>query len=374
MPYDITQYSPGYGGTINSSGNVVNIADTLDEATGQFKPPAMKQFTFQSGATALGNGTVADVSGYSTLAVRVTFGGTATVTFEGSTDNTNFFTIVATNNNGTSSLTNTSNNGDFRLNVAGIKYVRVRVSVYTSGTVDVIGYASTGVYQQPNGQVAQYGNSDSNTAGNSVQGVGAYNLLFDGTNWVRQRSVISTADGGSGSGLSSTALMGFNGTTWDRVRTINTGQLRTTLYSSTGVEPRGDATNDGSSGTGAIATSQMGWVGASFDRVRIGRVYKYIEYLNLANATATTVWTPAAGKKFRLMGVMIGLGATNGLVHLRDGAGGSAFFTARDANAASIQFSFGNGYLSGLADRVLEVYNATGSTINVWVHAWGTEE
>lgn len=30
MPYDINQFSPGYGGTINSNGDVVNIADSVD--------------------------------------------------------------------------------------------------------------------------------------------------------------------------------------------------------------------------------------------------------------------------------------------------------------------------------------------------------
>lgn len=34
MPYDITQYNPAYGGTINSSGNVVNVADAIN-ASGQ---------------------------------------------------------------------------------------------------------------------------------------------------------------------------------------------------------------------------------------------------------------------------------------------------------------------------------------------------
>lgn len=335
--------------------------------------------TFQSGATALGNGTAVDVSGYATLFVQVTISATATVQFEGSLDGTTYTQLGSNAQNGTgTSQTSTTATGLFRFNVAGLKFFRARISSYTSGTVDVIGYASTATFTAQY-LTQTYGNNDTNGISGQLLGVGAYNLLFDGTNWARQRSATGAGDGNSSNGLPTTTLMAFNGTNWDRVRSVNTGQLKTTLYNSTGNEVL--ITSYGNT-DGNVATAQtmitsaynQGFNGSTFDRVRVGKVYKYIEYLNLANATATTVWTPAAGKKFRLMGVMIGLGATNGLVHLRDGAGGSAFFTARDAAAASIQFSFGNGYLSSTANNVLEIYNATGSTINAWVTAWGTEE
>ena len=102
-------------------------------------------------------------------------------------------------------------------------------------------------------------------------------------------------------------------------------------------------------------------------------MYKYVEYLNLPNVTATTVWTPAAGKKFRLMGVQISSGAS-GSLYLRDGVGGTAFHAYQSVGKDTKDFSFGNGYLSGLVDRVLEIYNGSGSTVSVWVTAWGTEE
>jgi hypothetical protein len=120
--------------------------------------------------------------------------------------------------------------------------------------------------------------------------------------------------------------------------------------------------------------ANLGFNGSTFDRIRVGKVYKYIEYLNLPNATATTVWTPASGKKFRLMGVSISVSGTNAAVHLRDGAGGTVFHTARAAGTDTKDFSFGNGYLSTTANNVLEIYNLTGGTINVHVTAWGTEE
>lgn len=336
-----------------------------------------EQLVFQSGATAVGNGTPADVSGYATLSVRVSISGTATVTFETSVDGTNYNVITGMTGS-VATGSSTSSSSDYRFNIGGVKWFRARISSLTAGAVvDAIGNASTtGVIVQ-SGAINSYGSSDTNSAGTLLQGVGAYNLLYDGTNWIRQR--MATNDGTSANGSASASLMGFNGTTWDRLRSVNTGQLKVSLFSATGVDIVGfglSQADNNASTIGGVATQtyNFGYNGATWDRVRVGKVYKYIEYLNLANATGTTVWTPASGKKFRLMGVMIGLGATNGLVHLRDGVGGSAFFTARDANAASIHFSFGNGYLSGVADRALEVYNATGSTINVWVHAWGTEE
>ena len=381
MPYDTSQFSPGYGGKINSAGNVVNIADAFDTTTSSLKVetvPATNMsglLTFQSGAVAIGNGTVQDVTGYDILTLNVTISATATVTYEGSIDGTNWITTPFYLMNGQANNSSASSISGLRFAITGFKFFRARVSAWTSGTVDVSGYATIGNLTQITA-VGTFGNVDTNAAGtNNLMGVGGFNLLYDGTNWARQSTAGRLNDGNSGQlGVQATGLCGFNGSTWDRVKTVNTGQLRATLYNSSGLELNANQSTDGAAGTAFLSSSLSLFNGSTFDRVRVGKIYKYIEYLNLANATATTVWTPASGKKFRLMGVMIGLGATNGLVHLRDGAGGSAFFTARDAAAASIQFSFGNGYLSSTANNVLEVYNATGSTINVWVHAWGTEE
>ncbi len=106
--------------------------------------------------------------------------------------------------------------------------------------------------------------------------------------------------------------------------------------------------------------------------------YYNIEFLNLANATATTVWTPASTKKFRLMGVSISCGSTGNKFHLRAGTAGSgtAFYTFRSTGSAgdTQSFYFGNGYLATNVNDVLEIYNATGVTADVWVTAWGTEE
>ena len=416
--------------------------------------------TFQSGATGTGNGTAQDVSGYATLILQVTISATATVAFEGSLDGTNYASISTNSPNATGASQNSTNAAGisfWRLPVSGFKFFRARISVWTSGTVDVTGYASTAVYA-PQYLTSQFGSTDANSATSILQGVGAYNLLFDGTNWARQRSV--TGDGSAGIGLPSSGLYGYNGatwdrlrvipassglivsirdvsgnniqtvnagqivttirnssgqeanvssyggsdgqaspngmlatgayslayngTTWDRVRSVNTGQLKTTLYNSSGNELAflniatvPDAYNFSTTGIPTV-NGAMGFTGTTWDRVRVGKVYKYIEYLNLANATATTVWTPASTKKFRLMGVSISCGSTGNKFHLRAGTAGSgtAFHTFRSTGSAgdTHSFYFGNGYLATNANDVLEIYNATGATADVWVTAWGTEE
>jgi hypothetical protein len=395
MPYDITQFSPGYGGTIDSSGNVKNIADTIDgsnnvkvSVTGgnvtlnatdiqigavELKDPTNENrasisstgaltvaqqiasntsslLTLQNAATGLGNGTPIDVSGYSTLILYLTFSGTATVTFEVSTDNVNWGGISTSSPTASGNHNLTTNaTGYQRINVAGFSFFRARISAYTSGSVTVTGVASTALFNDYNNTSFSIGTADNQSASTTVQPTSAF-------------------------------MYGSNGTTWDRVKTVNTGQLRTTLYSSTGGEILitniGTGATDGntlSSNGFIVASNTMGWAGTAFDRMRVGKVYKYIEYLNLADNTATTVWTPAAGRKFRLMAVQISASAAS-ILHLRDGAGGTIFHTQRTAGIDSKYFDFGNGYISSTTNNVLEILNKSAATINVWVTAWGTEE
>ena len=463
MPYNINDYSPTYGGIINSSGNVVNSGDTIDATSnvkvsvGQGQTSA--QFVFQNNATALGNGNIAEVDGYSTAVVEFIETGSQVISVEASQDSVNWYALPGFSIVGSVTVSSAlSATGLYRFNVSGINYIRCRISTWTSGSALVTGYftsenllpfgaqvsssltsadavsgstlseASAAFNMVSNGTTFDRQRTASNdalaatgitAAGNMIfngttwdrkrsassdalsstglQSAGlmgyngttwdriktaasdalgttgvlaAGNTIFNGSNYVRQRTADSIFDANAGGLIPATALWGFNGTTFDRVKTINTGQLRTTIYSSTGVEPRGDATTDGSSGTGAIATTEMGWAGATFDRVRVGKVYKYIEYLNLPTSTNTTIWTPAAGKKFRLMGISI---ATSATVHLHIRDSGTIFHSVR-LQGTTTSFEFGNGYLSAVANNLLEVRNDSGTTTNVWITAWGTEE
>lgn len=105
--------------------------------------------TMQSGATANGNGTILDVQGYATaifnIASSPSMSGGTTVNFEGSTDNfvSDISPVIAHQLGAQGNqVTTTSTDGDYRINVAGLKQVRARISGYSVGAVTVKGYVS----------------------------------------------------------------------------------------------------------------------------------------------------------------------------------------------------------------------------------------
>ena len=110
----------------------------------------------------------------------------------------------------------------------------------------------------------------------------------------------------------------------------------------------------------------------------------------LGQATGNTaLWTPTAGKKFRILGftIFVPVGAVNGaadnLVTLKDGATTiyDLFFIAA-ANTTSVITQFtvylpGNGFLSSAVNNVLNINcsSANGfTTYGLYVTVWGTEE
>lgn len=335
--------------------------------------------TLQNAATALGTGTVIDPTGYSTILLDVVISATATVLFEGSTDGVTFTTLYPTlaslNVQSTGSVATTQRG--LRVNVGGYKYFQARISSYTSGTVTVTGYLTTAPIQQ-NFLTAGAGDG----VGAALLASGGYVYDAGSAVWNRARSASQAADASGGTNYGATSLMVFNGTNWDRVRSagagdgiVSTGVQIAGLYhfdstSGTWIRSRSAGAGDGVGGSNILSNGMYGFAGSLYDRIRTGKVYKYIEYLNLPTSTSTTVWTPAAGKKFRLMGVSISSSASIHL-HLRDAT--TIFHTVRPL-ATSVTFDFGNGYLSAAANNVLEIRNDSGTTSNVWVTAWGTEE
>ena len=133
------------------------------------------------------------------------------------------------------------------------------------------------------------------------------------------------------------------------------------------------AASDGQTASTFTSVAQAGFNGSTIDRVRVANVYKYIEYLALANNGATTIWTPASGKKVRLLGLHFSASAA-AKVHIKDGASGTVIATIRLSAAGTYHLELNNGRLSASANNVLEIQNATGSAVDVWVTAYGTEE
>ena len=113
---------------------------------------------------------------------------------------------------------------------------------------------------------------------------------------------------------------------------------------------------------------------------RTPNIFKVINAVTITSET--TVWTPASGKKFRLMGYQLMSGATGGNVLLNNqaagytpGVGGTTLLLA-GLNVANAQLSsppgMGNGILSSAANNVLTALGATGQIISGYV--FGTEE
>ena len=91
---------------------------------------------------------------------------------------------------------------------------------------------------------------------------------------------------------------------------------------------------------------------------------------------AATVWTPSAGKKVRVMGMVLGASANSGATNIRSGTAGSGttFAVWQSTSGNAFFVDFGNGFLASNANDVIEIVNATAGALTFYVTAWGTEE
>lgn len=112
------------------------------------------------------------------------------------------------------------------------------------------------------------------------------------------------------------------------------------------------------------------WDGVAWDRVREVSVVKPQNAVNV-NAE-TTVWTPAASKKFRLMGVQLAASVAGNII-LRDNTAGTIIaIVPSAAGGAGVFVSFGQGRLSAAANNVLTAQGPAGSTLSGTI--FGAEE
>lgn len=95
--------------------------------------------TLQSAAAATGDGTAMDVKGLVEVAMQVLISNTATVTFEGTIDGTNWVAVQAKNIGTGAAASTLAASGIVVMPVGGLSFVRARISAFTSGTVTVYG-------------------------------------------------------------------------------------------------------------------------------------------------------------------------------------------------------------------------------------------
>lgn len=253
--------------------------------------------------------------------------------------------------------------------------------------------------------------TSSDALATSVGAIGAasLNYSFNGTTWDRQRSDGTTGGQGVGGTVASattdsgnpvkvgakfnSSLPTFTDGQRGDLQINSRGALRTELFSAASAGAAIiSTTSDAMSNSNIslyVAAHNAAFNGTSWERLRTANVFKTV------TATAsgdTAVWTPAAGKKFRLLGYTIevtGEAATAGgariEIVLRDnttaiGCGSSVYVpnaggTVMGAEYNSGQRTIGNGKLSAVADQILNVnLSAALSAGVVRVNAWGTEE
>ena len=102
---------------------------------------------------------------------------------------------------------------------------------------------------------------------------------------------------------------------------------------------------------------------------------KFVPLNAVSVASEVTIWTPASGRKFRLMGYVLTSGTIGGNVVLKDNTGGTALPIVLPFGAAAtplVSPPMGNGILSATANNVLTATGTATQTLSGYL--FGTEE
>ena len=141
-------------------------------------PATTLETTHQNATTTDGNGTAATVSGYGPIAFQITgTPDTATVTWEGSVDGTNYTAFSATKTDTGVAATTAIATGIYSANVSGYKSVRAVISTAGAGTSLTVKSLAVGVARPLTADVITVGKAADSAAanGNPVLFAGKYN-------------------------------------------------------------------------------------------------------------------------------------------------------------------------------------------------------
>jgi hypothetical protein len=190
-------------------------------------------------------------------------------------------------------------------------------------------------------------------------------LAYNGTTWDRQRSANAAANT-TGTGLLGAGLLAFDGTNYQllKAETAANPNLRVGIWNGA-VQAQIRTLADDLSNSAALScySFQSGYNGINWDRVRVANVFKPV---SLGAGTAeTTIWTPAAGKKFRLMGFVLTTDVASTLT-FKDNTGGTTIFTSRGGVNTPVVLTpaNSNGILSAAANNVLTVTRGTSAALD----------
>jgi hypothetical protein len=123
-----------------------------------------------------------------------------------------------------------------------------------------------------------------------------------------------------------------------------------------------------------LGTAVHVYNGTSLDVTRSVNTLKTGQSTALASGSALALWTPTAGKKFRLR-TLRGRASVAGRYEVRDGAVTVIGYIYLDANRwVTVMDMEANGYLSTTTNNVLNIYNQSGSAADLDFICSGNEE
>ena len=119
------------------------------------------------------------------------------------------------------------------------------------------------------------------------------------------------------------------------------------------------------------------FTGQTIDRARSPGKFIALNAAGVSVASETTIWTPAAGRKFRLMGYQLTSGTVGGNVTLKDNTAGTTilvipFGATGSPNLTCTSPPMGNGILSAAINNVLTATGVATQTLSGFL--FGTEE
>ena len=110
-----------------------------------------------------------------------------------------------------------------------------------------------------------------------------------------------------------------------------------------------------------VTTETGKTLSTSIPDLLIPNTFKTLKGVSISSIA--TVWTPATGKKFRLMGGTISVNAAVSVLFEDNAAGTDVFQTPVLAANAPFSFDLGNGRLSAAANNVLKATSSGAATI-----------
>lgn len=202
----------------------------------------------------------------------------------------------------------------------------------------------------------------------AIIGTVASGVADDGSEPVKIGGVVLTANAGLAAGQRGTFALGANG---EQLATLidegnHSGAAR--------VIAPADAVSIALKGLVGVAEAHW-FNGATFDRMRAVSKLIDIPVTAITAGVPVTLWTPGAGKKFRILGWALSLTVAGSVILLDNAAG--AFVPggrtpAMGAGIGLVSQVMGNGFLSAVANNVLKAdVSATGS---IQGFVYGTEE